>query len=90
VEEGVAALLEELARRGLAPRAYQRTQVLVPLGGSGAGSGTGTGTGTADQAFDVVIGAVADLGLPLSRLEQRRHQVEELFRDESQEAGNVS
>jgi ABC-2 type transport system ATP-binding protein len=86
VEEGVAALLAELARRGLAPRAYQRTQVLVPLGGSGAGSGTGT----ADQAFDVVIGAVADLGLPLSRLEQRRHQVEELFRDESQEAGNVS
>jgi ABC-2 type transport system ATP-binding protein len=86
VEEGVTALLEELARRGLAPRAYQRTQVLVPLGGSGAGSGTGT----ADDAFDVVIGAVADLGLPLSRLEQRRHQVEELFRDESQEAGNVS
>src|SRR5258707_13867 len=30
VEEGVASLLEELARRGLAPRAYQRSQVLVP------------------------------------------------------------
>jgi hypothetical protein len=28
---------------------------------------------------------VATLGLPLSRLEQRRHQVEELFRDQAQE-----
>jgi ABC-2 type transport system ATP-binding protein len=26
--------------------------------------------------------AVAALGLPLSRLEQRRHQVEEIFRDD--------
>jgi ABC-2 type transport system ATP-binding protein len=81
VDEGAESLLGELARRGLTPRAYQRTQVLIPLGGSGSGS--------ADEAFDVVIGAVADLRLPLSRLEQRRHQVEELFRDESQEAGNV-
>jgi hypothetical protein len=28
---------------------------------------------------------VADLALPLCRLEQRRHQVEELFRDEQGE-----
>jgi hypothetical protein len=27
---------------------------------------------------------VADLALPLCRLEQRRHQVEELFRDEEE------
>jgi hypothetical protein len=27
---------------------------------------------------------VAALGLPLSRLEQRRHQVEEIFRDDGQ------
>jgi hypothetical protein len=27
---------------------------------------------------------VADLALPLCRLEQRRHQVEELFRDEAE------
>jgi hypothetical protein len=26
---------------------------------------------------------VADLGLPLSRMEQRRHRLEELFRDEA-------
>ena len=42
--------------------------LLVPLGG--------------DDTYDVVRDAVADLALPLCRLEQRRHQVEELFRDE--------
>jgi len=66
VEEGTSALERELARRGLAPRAYQRS-LLVPIGG--------------DATYDAVRDAVADLGLPLSRLEQRRHQVEELFRD---------
>ncbi len=73
VEEGIEALIADLTRRGLQPRPVpqQRTQVLVPLGG-----------GLADDAFDAVRDAVADLGLPLSRLEQRRHQVEELFRDD--------
>jgi len=66
VEEGTATLERELARRGLAPRAYQRS-LMVPIGG--------------DSTYDAVRDAVADLGLPLSRLEQRRHQVEELFRD---------
>ena len=50
------------------PPLAQRT-LLVPLGG--------------DDTYDVVRDAVADLGLPLCRLEQRRHQVEELFRDEA-------
>jgi ABC-2 type transport system ATP-binding protein len=40
-----------------------------------------------DDTYDVVRDAVADLALPLSRLEQRRHQVEELFRDEQSEEG---
>jgi ABC-2 type transport system ATP-binding protein len=66
VEEGTATLERELARRGLAPRSYQRS-LLVPIGG--------------DSTYDAVRDTVADLGLPLSRLEQRRHQVEELFRD---------
>jgi ABC-2 type transport system ATP-binding protein len=65
-EAGTAALERELARRGLAPRTYQRS-LLVPIGGDGT--------------YDAVRDTVADLGLPLSRLEQRRHQVEELFRD---------
>jgi len=82
VGDGVDALLAELARRGLAPRAYQRTQVLVPISGSAADGSAADGSAAADDAFDVVLGAVADLRLPLGRLEQRRHQVEELFRDE--------
>jgi ABC-2 type transport system ATP-binding protein len=68
VEEGTTALLGELARRGLAPRPYQRS-LLVPLGG--------------DDTYDIVRDSVASLGLPLSRLEQRRHHVEELFRDDN-------
>ena len=72
VEEGLAALRAELDRRGLRPRTYQRS-LLVPIDG--------------DSTYDTVRDAVADLGLPLSRLEQRRHQVEELFRDEEGEEG---
>jgi ABC-2 type transport system ATP-binding protein len=76
VEEGTAALLDELARRGLAPRPYQRA-LLVPIGG--------------DDTYDAVRDSVASLGLPLSRMEQRRHQVEELFRDEDElETADVS
>jgi ABC-2 type transport system ATP-binding protein len=67
VEEGLAQLQAELAARGLIATAVQRV-LLVPLGG--------------DDTYDVVRDAVADLALPLCRLEQRRHQVEELFRDE--------
>ena len=74
VEEGLARLERELARRGLAPRAYKRS-LLVPIGGDG--------TDDTDAAYDVVRDAVADLELPLSRLERRRHHVEELFRDEN-------
>jgi ABC-2 type transport system ATP-binding protein len=68
VEEGLARLERELTRRGLRPRAYQRS-LLVPIGG--------------DDTYDAVRDSVAELGLPLSRLERRRHQVEELFRDDT-------
>jgi ABC-2 type transport system ATP-binding protein len=74
VEEGLARLEQELARRGLAPRAYKHS-LLVPIGGDG--------TDDTDGTFNAVRDAVADLELPLSRLERRRHHVEELFRDES-------
>jgi ABC-2 type transport system ATP-binding protein len=66
VDEGSDRLLAELGRRGLDPRAYERA-VLVRLDG--------------DETYDAVRDAVADLGLPLNRLEQRRRRVEELFRD---------
>src|SRR5580704_16100304 len=71
VEEGLAALHDELIRRGLRPTAYQRS-LLVPIGG--------------DATYETVRDTVADLGLPLSRMEQRRHQVEELFRDPGPDA----
>ena len=67
VEEGLDRLQAALAARGLAAATQART-LLVPLGG--------------DDTYDVVRDCVAALSLPLCRLEQRRHQVEELFRDE--------
>jgi ABC-2 type transport system ATP-binding protein len=70
VEEGLAQLQAELAGHGLAATVQART-LLVPLGG--------------DDTYDVVRDCVARLALPLCRLEQRRHQVEELFRDEEEE-----
>jgi ABC-2 type transport system ATP-binding protein len=65
VDEGLDELLPELARRGLAPVPYQRG-LLVQL--------------TGDETFDIIRDAIAELGLPLSRMEQRRHRIEELFR----------
>ena len=76
VEEGLAQLQAELAARGLSATPQAATSLagtsqvrtlLVPLGG--------------DDTYDVVRDCVAALALPLCRLEQRRHQVEELFRD---------
>jgi ABC-2 type transport system ATP-binding protein len=69
VEEGLDRLQAALADRGLAATTQART-LLVPLGG--------------DDTYDVVRDCVAALSLPLCRLEQRRHQVEELFRDEEE------
>jgi len=65
VDEGIEALAAELARRGLHPVPAER-ELLVPI--------------TSAATFDAVRDAVADLGLPLNRMEQRRHRVEELFR----------
>jgi ABC-2 type transport system ATP-binding protein len=70
VDEGSDRLLAELGRRGLDPRPYERA-VLVRLEG--------------DATYDAVRDAVADLGLPLNRLEQRRRRIEELFRDDQPE-----
>jgi ABC-2 type transport system ATP-binding protein len=67
VDEGLVQLQQELKARGLTTTVQQQV-LLVPLGG--------------DDTYDVVRDAVADLALPLCRLEQRRHQVSELFRDE--------
>jgi len=70
VDEGIDALVAELAARGLQPRRSGRG-LLVQIDG--------------EQTHDTVRDAVADLGLPLNRLEQQRRRVEELFRDNGDE-----
>jgi ABC-2 type transport system ATP-binding protein len=70
VDEGATELAAELAARGLQPRRSGRG-VLVQIDG--------------EQTHDMVRDAVADLGLPLNRLEQQRRRVEELFRDNGEE-----
>jgi ABC-2 type transport system ATP-binding protein len=74
VEEGTADLRTDLRARGLEARPYQRA-LLVPISG--------------EETYDTVLDSVAALGLPLSRLEQRRHQVEELFRDDAADADDA-
>jgi ABC-2 type transport system ATP-binding protein len=74
VDEGVTELEAELAHRGLAPRPAERG-LLVRIEG--------------DATYDMVRDAVADLGLPLNRLEQQRRRVEELFRDQEDSGGEV-
>jgi ABC-2 type transport system ATP-binding protein len=71
VDEGVDALAAELTARGLQPRRSGTRGLLVQIDG--------------EQTHDVVRDAVADLGLPLNRLEQQRRRVEELFRDNGDE-----
>ena len=72
VDEGREDLAAELAARGLAPRPDGRA-LLVQIG--------------SDATYDQVRDAVADLGLPLHRLEQRRRRVEELFRGDGDDQG---
>ena len=68
VEEGEVALAASLVARGLKAVADGRT-VLVAI--------------EDDRPYDAVRDAIADLGLPLVRMEQRRQSLEDLFRDEA-------
>ena len=70
VEEGEAVLAAELARRGLQAVTDGRT-VLVAVAVAD------------DRPYDLVRDAIAELGLPLVRLEQRRQSLEDLFRDQA-------
>jgi ABC-2 type transport system ATP-binding protein len=67
VDEGMPQLAGELARRGVTARRDERA-LLVRL--------------EDDATYDVIRDVIADLGLPLNRLEQQRRRVEELFRDD--------
>ena len=72
VDQGAELLAAELARLGAEPVSAGR-ELLVLI--------------TSELTFDVVRDAVAGLGLPLIRMEQRRHRVEELFRNPGELAG---
>ncbi len=67
VDEGLPELAAELARRGASCRPDGKV-LLVELDG--------------EATYDLIRDAVADLGLPLNRLEQQRRRVEELFADQ--------
>jgi ABC-2 type transport system ATP-binding protein len=67
VEEGSEALAARLTARGLEAIADGRA-VLIAL--------------TDERPYDIVRDTVVDLGLALVRIEQRRHKLEDLFRDE--------
>ncbi len=64
VAEGLDQLAARLAEMGMPATADGRA-LLIPM--------------EDDEVYDRIMGAVADLGLPLHRLEQRRHRVAELF-----------
>jgi ABC-2 type transport system ATP-binding protein len=76
VDEGLELLQAVLAKRGLNPLPYQRGLAVQLVG---------------DQTYDAVRDSVADLGLPLSRMEQRKHRIEELFRaDPAEQVGQTT
>jgi ABC-2 type transport system ATP-binding protein len=66
VDEGVDQLLTRLSGLGL-DVVRAGPELLVPLAG--------------DETFDQILTAVAELDLPLHRLDQRRHGLAELFAD---------
>jgi ABC-2 type transport system ATP-binding protein len=66
VEDGTDALAARLAAAGLEAVVDGRA-VLIAMDG--------------DRAYDLVRDTVVDLGLPLVRIQQRRHRLEDLFRD---------
>ncbi len=77
VSEGTDELAAHLDALGV-PVRREGHALLVPLAG--------------DETYDLILAAVAELDLPLHRLDQRRHQVAELFRQPSAiptEAANV-
>ena len=74
VDEDAPRLAERLAGQGMSV-ALDGRAVLVELAG--------------DETYDLVRDAVAELGLPLLRIEPRRHRLEDLFRDAPAGAGSA-
>jgi ABC-2 type transport system ATP-binding protein len=79
-EEEAAPLAERLTARGLAARAFGR---IIHLDLASAGEGAGE-----YAAYDAVRDEAVALDMALVRIEHRRHQLEDLFRDDADAAGN--
>jgi ABC-2 type transport system ATP-binding protein len=73
VDEGVERLAERLTELGMQVSRSGR-ELLVPL--------------ESDETFDLIMMAVADLDLPLHRLDQRRHAIAELFASRPEEVAH--
>ncbi len=72
VEEGAEKLTEVLVKRGLQARQEEQC-LLVAL--------------TDDRAYDIIRDAVADLALPLVRIQQERGRLEDIFREPAPAGG---
>jgi len=72
VAEGTPELVAHLETLGL-DVATEGHSVLVPL--------------ATDETYDIILGAVAELDLPLHRLDRRRHRLAELFSREATHVG---
>ncbi len=75
-EDAAAPLAERLAARGIDAQADGRLAVIDLATGAGGGGGGEF------AVYDAVRDEATALGLPLVRIEHRRHQLEDLFRDE--------
>jgi ABC-2 type transport system ATP-binding protein len=73
-EDAAAPLAERLAARGIDAQADGRLAVIDLA--------TGGETGGEYAIYDAVRDEATALGMPLVRIEHRRHQLEDLFRDE--------
>ncbi|GIG89517.1 ABC transporter ATP-binding protein [Plantactinospora endophytica] len=77
VSEGTDELAARLAAAGLPVRRDNRLLLVPVLDPDSAG--VGAGDTALDKTYDLILTAVAELDLPLHRLDQRRHRVVELF-----------
>ncbi|HEX2883097.1 MAG TPA: ABC transporter ATP-binding protein [Candidatus Limnocylindria bacterium] len=82
-EDDAAPLAERLAADGLTARAEGRA-LLVELA-----SAPPSADGNEYAVYDVVRDHAVDLGLPLVRIEHRRHRLEDLFRDRTDASAAV-
>jgi ABC-2 type transport system ATP-binding protein len=85
VEDGRDALAAALTARGVRTRLDGRAILIAADGSDPVGAATAptvTPSGAQPQsAYDIVRDTVVELGLPLLRLEHRRHSLEDLFRE---------